>query len=54
MFQNASISRIAKITDELDIDKMVQEDGGVEQLFSGNNMMDIIKARWKLQTDGGQ
>lgn len=55
MFQNTSIGRIAKeITDELDIDKMVQEDGGVEQLFSGNNMMNIIQSiSGKLQTDGG-
>ena len=55
MFQNTSIGRIAKeITDELDIDKMVQEDGGVEQLFSGNNMMNIIQSiSVKLQTDGG-
>jgi hypothetical protein len=55
MFQNTSIGRIAKeITDELDIEKMVQEDGGVEQLFNGGNMMNIIQSiSGKLQSDVG-
>tara|TARA_B110000285_G_scaffold176929_1_gene198751 strand:- start:2327 stop:3268 length:942 start_codon:yes stop_codon:yes gene_type:complete len=55
MFQNTSIGRIAKeITDELDIEKMVQEEGGIEQLFNGGNMMNIIQSiSGKLQSDVG-
>ena len=45
MFQNTSIGKIAKeITDELDIDSMLKEDGGgIEQLFNGGNMMNIMQ-----------
>lgn len=55
MFQNTSIGKIAKeITEELDIEKMVQEDGGMEQLFNGGNMMNIIQSiSGKLQSDVG-
>ena len=45
MFENTNIGKIAKeITDELDIEGMVQKDGGIENLFSGDNMMNIIQS----------
>uniref|UniRef100_A0A6C0L3W0 Uncharacterized protein n=1 Tax=viral metagenome TaxID=1070528 RepID=A0A6C0L3W0_9ZZZZ len=44
MFQNTSIGKIAQeITSELDIDSMLSEDGGIEQLFNGGNMMNIMQ-----------
>ncbi len=45
MFENTGIGKIAKeITDELDIEGMIQGDGGIENLFSGGNMMNIIQS----------
>lgn len=45
MFENTSIGKIAKeITEELDIENMIKEDGGIEQLFNGGNMMNIFQS----------
>jgi hypothetical protein len=43
MFENTSIGQIAKeITQDLDIENMVNNGGGIEDLFSGGNMMNIM------------
>jgi hypothetical protein len=45
MFENTNIGKIAKeITDDLDIEGMLDKDGGIENLFSGGNMMNIIQS----------
>ena len=46
MFQNTSIGKIAKeLTEELNIESMVGgEGGGIEQLFTGDNMMNIMQS----------
>ena len=45
MFQNTSIGQIAKeITDDLDIENIVNNGGGIEELFSGGNMTNIMKS----------
>ena len=45
MFENTSIGKIAKeITDELDIENMISQDGGIEQLFNGGNMINIFQS----------
>ena len=45
MFENTSIGKIAKeITDELDIENMIKQDGGIEGLFNGGNMMNIFQS----------
>lgn len=46
MFQNTSIGKIAKeLTEELNIESMVGDGGGgIEQLFTGDNMMNIMQS----------
>lgn len=46
MFQHTSIGKIAKeLTEELNIESMVGDGGGgIEQLFTGDNMMNIMQS----------
>ena len=45
MFENTNIGKIAKeITDDLNIDQMIKEGGGIEDLFNGGSMMNIIQS----------
>ena len=44
MFENTSIGKIAKeITEELDIENIVTNGGGIQDLFSGGNMANIMQ-----------
>jgi hypothetical protein len=44
MFQNTSIGQIAKeITEELDIENILNNGGGIQDLFSGGNMANIMQ-----------
>ena len=44
MFENTSIGKIAKeITQELDIENIVNNGGGIQDLFSGGNMTNIMQ-----------
>ena len=44
MFANTGIGKLAKeITEELDIENMVNNGGGIQDLFSGGNMANIMK-----------
>ncbi len=45
MFENTSIGQIAKeITEDLDIEKIVNGGGGIQDLFSGGNMANIMQS----------
>jgi len=45
LFQNTSIGQIAKeITEDLDIENIVNNGGGIEDLFSGGNMSNIMQS----------
>jgi hypothetical protein len=44
MFENTSIGQIAKeITEDLDIENILNNGGGIQDLFSGGNMANIMK-----------
>tara|TARA_Y100001935_G_scaffold254350_2_gene263131 strand:+ start:332 stop:1300 length:969 start_codon:yes stop_codon:yes gene_type:complete len=44
MFENTSIGKIAKeITEDLDIENIVNNGGGIQDLFSGGNMANIMQ-----------
>ena len=44
MFENTSIGKIAKeITEELDIENIMNNGGGIQDLFSGGNMANIMQ-----------
>ena len=44
MFENTGIGKLAKeITEELDIENMVNSGGGIQDLFSGGNMANIMQ-----------
>ena len=55
MFENTSIGKIAKeITEDLDIENMIEKDGGIEGLFNGGNMMNIFQSiSSKMDLSGG-
>ena len=55
MFENTSIGKIAKeITEELDIESILQNGGGIEGLFAGGNMMNIFQSiSGKMDMEGG-
>ena len=55
MFENTSIGKIAKeITEDLDIENMIEKDGGIEGLFNGGNMMNILQSiSSKMDLSGG-
>jgi hypothetical protein len=45
MFKNTGIGKIAKdITDELNIEEMLENGGGIEDIFKGENMGNIIQS----------
>lgn len=45
MFKNTGIGKIAKdITDELNIEQMLENGGGIEDIFKGENMGNIIQS----------
>ena len=45
MFKNTGIGKIAKdITDELNIEQMLENGGGIEDIFKGDNMGNIIQS----------
>ncbi len=45
MFKDTNIGKIAKeITDDLDIEGIMQNGGGLEDIFNGGNMMNIIQS----------
>jgi len=45
MFKDTDIGKIAKeITDDLDIEGIMQNGGGIEDIFNGGNMMNIIQS----------
>ena len=45
MFQNTGIGQIAKdITSELNIEEMIKNGGGIEDIFKGENMGNIIQS----------
>ena len=45
MFQNTGIGKIAKdITSELNIEDMIENGGGIEDIFKGENMGNIIQS----------
>lgn len=45
MFQNTGIGQIAKdITSELNIEEMIENGGGIEDIFKGENMGNIIQS----------
>ena len=53
MFENTSIGKIAKeITEELDIDNIINGGGGIQDLFNPNTMGNIMKTiNTKMSTD---
>tara|TARA_B100000029_G_C17437549_1_gene910225 strand:- start:17 stop:982 length:966 start_codon:yes stop_codon:yes gene_type:complete len=52
MFENTSIGKIAKeITQDLDIENIVSKDGGIEGLFSGGGMANIMQSISSKMTD---
>lgn len=45
LLENTSIGKIAKeVTEELDIENMIGEGGGIEDIMRGDNMMNIFKS----------
>ena len=52
MFENTSIGQIAKeITEELDLENILNNGGGIQDLFSGGNMANIMQTISSKMTD---
>ena len=52
ILENSSIGKIAKeVSEELNIESMIGEGGGIENLMNGDNMMNILRVSEKIDNN---